>query len=178
MALTRCDKVSLQSRTYLANDHLAFYWVPNIYIFSSWSFAAHTWFRWSNINHWIWQNIGLRERIFSSCPPYSVSGGMSSVGAYILKASLATPTIPQKNMKMAKNGPNMTPNGLKWPKNDLKWPKNGPNMTFWCLGVPTLNLCTNAEVYSYQNCLQLWKYPQRVASGKKPQKKYSFFKCS
>ena len=48
------------------------------------------------------------------------------MGAYILKASLATPTIPQKNMKMAKNGPNMTPNGLKWPKTAKKLPKITP----------------------------------------------------
>ena len=29
-------------------------------------------------------------------------------------------------MKMAKNGPNMTPNGLKWPKTAKKLPKITP----------------------------------------------------
>ena len=54
----------------------------------------------------------------------------------------------------------------RWPENDI--------LMSGGLGVPTLNLCTYAEVYLYQKCLQLWKYPQRVASGKKPQKKYFF----
>ena len=61
--------------------------------------------------------------------------------AYILKASLVTPTIPQKNMnfpkncpKMPQNGPKMTPNGPnmtqmaqngpRMTQNDPKWPKN------------------------------------------------------
>ena len=58
---------------------------------------------------------------------------------YILKASLATPTILQKNLnfpqicpKMPQNGPKMAKNDPKWPKYDPKWPKmaqNGPRMT-------------------------------------------------
>ena len=57
--------------------------------------------------------------------------------AYILKAKILTPTIPQKNLnfpqicpkmpkngpKMTQSGPNMTQNGPKWPKNNPKWPK-------------------------------------------------------
>ena len=50
--------------------------------------------------------------------------------AYILKASLVTPTIPQKNLtfpqicpKMQQNGPKMTQNDPKWPKVAQIWPK-------------------------------------------------------
>ena len=54
--------------------------------------------------------------------------------AYILKARIWTPTIPQKNLnfpqicpKMPQNGPKMAKNDPKcpkWPKYDPKWPKN------------------------------------------------------
>ena len=49
--------------------------------------------------------------------------------AYILKASLVTPTIPQKKLnfsqscpKMPQKGPKMAKNDPKWPKYDPKWP--------------------------------------------------------
>ena len=65
---------------------------------------------------------------------------------YILKARIATPTIPQKKLnfpqispKMPQNGPKMTQNDPKWPKYYPKWPKmalewlkmiqSGPKMT-------------------------------------------------
>ena len=48
--------------------------------------------------------------------------------AYILKASLVTPTIPQKIELSA----NLSKNDTKWPINDQNWPKmaqSGPRMT-------------------------------------------------
>ena len=68
-------------------------------------------------------------------PGLKLSSSMSwyVVHAYILKASLVTPTIPQKNLnfpqicpKMPQNGPKrpkITQNAPKWPKYDPKWPK-------------------------------------------------------
>ena len=59
--------------------------------------------------------------------------------AYILKARILTPTIPQKKLnfpqicpKMPQNGPKMAKNDPKWPKVAQIWPKmaqNGPRMT-------------------------------------------------
>ena len=77
--------------------------------------------------------LGLDKVIHSYCCI------ITTVETYILKASLAIPTIPQKKLnflqicpKMPQNGPKITQNGPKWPKYDSKWPKmtrNGPKMT-------------------------------------------------
>ena len=55
-------------------------------------------------------------------------------GAYILKARILTPTIPQKNLnfpqicpKMPQNGPKMAKNDPKWPKAAQMWPNMAPN---------------------------------------------------
>ena len=53
----------------------------------------------------------------------------SGMGAYILKASLVTPTFPQKKFELSAN---LSKNASKWPKNGQKWPQmvqSGPNMT-------------------------------------------------
>ena len=43
--------------------------------------------------------------------------------AYILKARILTPTIPQKNLNFPQICPKMPQNGPKMAKNDPKWPK-------------------------------------------------------
>jgi len=55
---------------------------------------------------------------------------IGNLKAYILKASIATPTIPQKIELSA----NLSKNATEWPKNGPKWPKYNPNffrIFFW-----------------------------------------------
>ena len=98
------------------------------------------------IRKWPIIAIFARQHLQSPC---KISAGVVfelfpfNTGAYILKASIGTPTIPQKNWtfrkcvqkchKMAQkwpkwpnkaqSGPNITPNGPKWPNMALEWPK-------------------------------------------------------